>query len=85
MRMYRWYLAALAAIALTALVGAGSAGGARHARGVSGKISIIAKWTGAEEKSFEAVLEPFKKRNPDVDIKYTGAGDNDRISHASFI
>ena len=76
MRMYRWYLAALAAIALTALVGAGSAGGARHARGVSGKISIIAKWTGAEEKSFEAVLEPFKKRNPDVDIKYTGAGDN---------
>jgi ABC-type glycerol-3-phosphate transport system substrate-binding protein len=74
--MHRWYLAALAALAVTALVGAGSAGGARHARGVSGKISIIAKWTGAEQKSFEAVLEPFKKQNPDVEIKYTGAGDN---------
>lgn len=76
MKMHRWYLAALAALMLTALVAATSAGGARHTRGVSGKISIIAKWTGAEEKSFEAVLEPFKKANPDIEIKYTGAGDN---------
>ena len=36
----------------------------------------IDKWTGDEQTSFEAVLAPFKQANPDVTIKYTGAGDN---------
>jgi alpha-glucoside transport system substrate-binding protein len=71
------YLLALVGLALAALVATASAGRAsRQAAGVSGSISIIAKWTGDEQKSFEAVLDGFKKANPDVDIKYTGAGDN---------
>jgi hypothetical protein len=62
---------------VVALTGASStAVGSGKRQGVSGTISIIAKWTGAEQDSFMAVLEPFKKANPDVTIKYQGAGDN---------
>ena len=76
MRKIRWYLVGLVTLGATALVVAGTAGGAHTSKGVSGKVSIIAKWTGDEQKSFEAVLAPFKKANPGVTIKYTGAGDN---------
>ena len=77
MRNNRWYLAGLLALALPALVAAGTAGGAPEKTGaVSGRISIIAKWTGDEQRAFEAVLAPFKRRNPNVDINYRGAGDN---------
>jgi ABC-type glycerol-3-phosphate transport system substrate-binding protein len=72
----RWYLVGLVTLMAVALVVAGTAGGAHKAKGVSGSVSIIAKWTGDEQKSFEAVLAPFKKANPGVRIKYTGAGDN---------
>src|SRR5436190_370765 len=70
----RWLLAPL--VGVCALAVAGGAGGAQHKQGVSGTVSIIAKWTGDEQKSFEAVLAPFKKANPDVTVKYQGAGDN---------
>src|SRR5438093_6206224 len=70
----RWLLALL--VGVCALAVAGGAGGAQQKQGVSGTVSIIAKWTGDEQKSFEAVLAPFKKANPDVTIKYQGAGDN---------
>jgi alpha-glucoside transport system substrate-binding protein len=76
MRRIRWYLAGLVTLGAVALVVAGTAGGAHKAKGVSGSVSIIAKWTGDEQKSFEAVLAPFKKANSGVKIKYTGAGDN---------
>jgi alpha-glucoside transport system substrate-binding protein len=56
--------------------GSGTAAGGAKRQGVSGTISIIAKWTGDEEASFMAVLAPFKTLNPDVTIKYQGAGDN---------
>jgi alpha-glucoside transport system substrate-binding protein len=67
-------IATLAAVA--ALVAVTTASGTPNKQGVSGSVSIIAKWTGDEQKSFEAVLGPFKKANPGVKIKYTGAGDN---------
>jgi ABC-type glycerol-3-phosphate transport system substrate-binding protein len=70
----RWLLAPL--MGVCALAVAGGAGGAKQQQGVSGTVSIIAKWTGDEQKSFEAVLAPFKKANPGVKIKYQGAGDN---------
>ncbi|MFN2466976.1 MAG: ABC transporter substrate-binding protein [Gaiellaceae bacterium] len=76
MRKHHWYLAALLALALSALAAAGTAGGAPERQGVAGSISIIAKWTGDEQKSFEAVLAPFKKKNPGLKISYKGAGDN---------
>jgi ABC-type glycerol-3-phosphate transport system substrate-binding protein len=76
MNRVRWYLVGLVTLGAVGLVVAGTAGGAHKTRGVSGSVSIIAKWTGDEQKSFEAVLAPFKKANPGVKIKYTGAGDN---------
>ena len=76
MKKIHWYLVGLAAIGAVALVAVGTAGGAHKSTGVSGSVSIIDKWTGDEQKSFEAVLAPFKKANPGVKIKYTGAGDN---------
>jgi alpha-glucoside transport system substrate-binding protein len=76
MRRIRWYLVGLVTLGAIALVVAGTAGGAHQTKGVSGSVSIIAKWTGDEQKSFEAVLAPFKKANPGLTIKYTGAGDN---------
>jgi alpha-glucoside transport system substrate-binding protein len=67
----------LVGVLVVALTGAsGTAAGGAKKQGVSGTISIIAKWTGAEQDSFMAVLEPFKKANPDVTINYQGAGDN---------
>ncbi len=76
MGKHRLLLAGALTFALAGVVAVSSAGGAHKQRGVSGKISIIAKWTGDEQKSFEAVLEPFKKANPGVDVTYQGAGDN---------
>jgi len=73
---HRLLLAAALTFALAGVVAVSSAGGAHKQRGVSGKLSIIAKWTGDEQKSFEAVLAPFKAKNPGVDITYQGAGDN---------
>jgi alpha-glucoside transport system substrate-binding protein len=76
MTRYRWALAFSLALTLTALVAASTAGGAHKQRGVSGTVSIIAKWTGDEQTSFKAVLDGFKKANPSVTIKYQGAGDD---------
>src|SRR5207245_10673961 len=76
MRHHRWYLLALLALVGAGLVVAATAGAARHARGVSGSISIIGKWTGGEQKSFLAIVDEFKKKNPSVDVKYTPGGDN---------
>ena len=76
MRKHRWLLAGALTLVLAGVVSVSSAGGAQKQRGVSGKLSIIAKWTGDEQTSFEAVLAPFKAANPGVDISYQGAGDN---------
>jgi alpha-glucoside transport system substrate-binding protein len=76
MTRYRWALALSLALALTALVGASTAGGAHKQRGVSGNITIIAKWIGDEQTSFQKVLDGFTKANPGVKVKYQGAGDN---------
>jgi alpha-glucoside transport system substrate-binding protein len=71
------FLYVLVGVLVVALSGAsGTAVGGAQKQGVSGTISIIAKWTGAEQDKFMSVLEPFKKANPDVTINYQGAGDN---------
>jgi ABC-type glycerol-3-phosphate transport system substrate-binding protein len=72
----RFVLVLVAGLVLSLVALSGAASGGAKRQGVSGTISIIAKWTGGEQDSFMAVLEPFKKANPDVEIKYQGAGDN---------
>jgi alpha-glucoside transport system substrate-binding protein len=43
---------------------------------VSGNVSIIGVWSGDEQKSFQAVLDGFTQKYPNVKVKYTSAGDN---------
>jgi ABC-type glycerol-3-phosphate transport system substrate-binding protein len=69
----RWMFATSLALLVTVPLTSGCGG---KKSGTKGTISIIAKWTGDEQKSFEAVLAGFKKANPDVKVTYQGAGDD---------
>ncbi|MGZ8782769.1 MAG: ABC transporter substrate-binding protein [Gaiellaceae bacterium] len=40
---------------------------------VSGTISVLAVWTGAEGEAFQAVLDGFTEANPDVTVNYKSA------------
>jgi ABC-type glycerol-3-phosphate transport system substrate-binding protein len=42
---------------------------------VSGTVSFAGVWTGDEQKNFQAVLDGFKAKFPNVDVKYNPAGD----------
>ena len=67
---------AAAGVAVTAAVaGTASSAPARH-HAVSGNISMVGVWSGAEAKNFNMVLSAFEKLNPGVHVKYTSAGDN---------
>jgi alpha-glucoside transport system substrate-binding protein len=72
----------LPALALAAVVaGCGGGGGAgkdatAKAQSVSGSVSVTGIWVGEEQKSFQAVIDDFESRFPDVKVKYTPAGNN---------
>ena len=42
---------------------------------VSGNISVLAVWTGAEGEAFQAVLDGFKEEHPDVAVSYKSASE----------
>src|SRR4051812_47451902 len=71
----------LAALALgLSVVAAGCGGGGDKSSGggnsdVSGTISTLAVWTGAEGAAFQAVLKGFKDKYPNVTVKYKSAKD----------
>jgi ABC-type glycerol-3-phosphate transport system substrate-binding protein len=86
MKRHRWQLLGLLLTLVVALLAAGCGGddeegagttgeGTTTAESVSGTVSVMAVWTGPEQKSFQAVLDGFKAANPDVTVKYTSAGD----------
>src|SRR5436190_16797250 len=68
-------LVAVAVLALAAFVGR-SSGANSGSAAVSGKVSIVGVWTGDEQKHFQAVLDGFKKKYPDVKVTYRSTGDN---------
>ncbi len=43
---------------------------------VKGSVSLVGVWTGDEQKSFQAVLDGFTAKYPNVRVKYNPAGDN---------
>ena len=43
---------------------------------MSGNLSWVGVWSGAEQKNFQQVLDAFQKKFPGVKVKYTSAGDN---------
>jgi alpha-glucoside transport system substrate-binding protein len=63
-------LASLTALATTATASS------HHKYAVSGNLSWVGIWSGAEQKHFQAVLTAFQKKFPGVKVKYTSAGDN---------
>jgi alpha-glucoside transport system substrate-binding protein len=77
---YGSVLATLAAVLALAAAGCGGddngGGGAEGNEDVSGSISTMAIWAGEEQKSFQAVIDDFEERFPNVDVKYTSGGDN---------
>ena len=72
----------LPVLALTAVVaGCGGGGGtgngaAPTAQTVSGSVSVLGIWVGEEQKSFQAVIDDFRSRFPNVKVPYTRAGNN---------
>jgi alpha-glucoside transport system substrate-binding protein len=76
---YRTVLAALAAVLAFAAAGCGGddgGGGAEGSEDVSGSISTMAIWAGEEQESFQAVIDGFEEKYPNVNVKYTSGGDN---------
>jgi len=74
-------LATLAAVLAFAAAGCGGGDdnggeGAKGNEDVSGSISTMAIWAGQEQKSFQAVIDAFKEKYPNVNVKYTSGGDN---------
>ncbi len=71
-------------LALAVLAGCGgnnggstsTSGGGTTNAGVSGDVSVMAVWTGDEQKSFRAVIDAFNQQYPNVNVRYTSAGDN---------
>ena len=56
--------------------GGGGGGGASGSKDISGNITITGVWTGDEQKSFQAVLDAFMQKYPNVKVKYNSSGDN---------
>lgn len=86
---WTWRTVVLALAACAALVagcgdddedGGGSAAGtstaAQGSETVRGEVSVIGIWTGDEQRSFQAVLDAFEERYPNVTVNYTAGGDN---------
>ncbi|HEX8159665.1 MAG TPA: extracellular solute-binding protein [Solirubrobacteraceae bacterium] len=73
---------AAAGLAAVAVAGCGNSndtskgGGTSSTKSVSGSLSIVGVWTGDEQKSFQAVLDGFKAKFPDIRVRYDPAGDN---------
>jgi alpha-glucoside transport system substrate-binding protein len=43
--------------------------------GVTGNVSVMAVWSGAEQKAFQKVIDGFTAQYPNVKVKFTSAGD----------
>jgi alpha-glucoside transport system substrate-binding protein len=75
MNTHRVGIGLVIAAVSAALIAAATAGGAHRATRASASISVLATWSGAEQKSFQAVLDAFTAQNPDVQVSYKSGGD----------
>jgi alpha-glucoside transport system substrate-binding protein len=80
----RWSLVAIAGTAVAAAGCGGDDDGSDAAAtatpkavsDVKGRVSVVAVWSGDEQRSFQAVLDGFTASHPGVTVKYTSGGDN---------
>jgi alpha-glucoside transport system substrate-binding protein len=77
------YRSVLAALAVALAFGAASCGGGGSSNNngggnedVTGSLSTMAIWAGKEQTAFQAVINGFKEKYPNVNVKYTSGGDN---------
>jgi alpha-glucoside transport system substrate-binding protein len=75
-KRHKLLFGALVGVVLLAAVTAFASAKSPKKTTVSGDVQIVGVWTGDEEKSFNAVLDGFKKENPDVKVTYKSTGDN---------
>ena len=73
-------LALLVAVLALAIAGCGDdddggGGGGGGNANVSGSVDIAGVWTGEEAQSFQAVLDGFNEKYPNVNVSYDAAGD----------
>lgn len=54
----------------------GASTSAEGSSDVSGQLTVVGIWTGAEQKNFRAVLDGFEEQYPNVTVRYNAAGDN---------
>ena len=54
-------------------------GGGSTTSNVKGTVSFIAVWTGPEQQSIQAVFNGFKKKYPNVTVKYKSAKDPGQV------
>jgi alpha-glucoside transport system substrate-binding protein len=75
-RLSLYALALIVAALGLAVAGCGGDddGGGGGGEQVSGSLSISGVWTGQEARSFNAVLDGFKKEQPDVNVTYRPVG-----------
>ncbi len=77
----RWLMSGLF-VGVLAIVAAGCGGddnGGGSSEGssdVTGSLSVMASWGGDEQDSFQAVIDGFTEKYPNVTVKYTSGGDN---------
>src|SRR6266540_5513948 len=74
-RFSLYLLAVVVAVLGLAISGCGDDNGGGGGGKVSGNLSMSGVWTGQEARSFNAVLDGFKEKNPDVTVKYRPVGD----------
>jgi ABC-type glycerol-3-phosphate transport system substrate-binding protein len=60
----------------TTSAGGGATSASTTAADVRGSVSVVGIWTGDEQRSFQAVIDTFNEQYPDVEVRYTSAGDN---------
>ena len=76
----RWFAVASLVGALAVVAagcgGSDNGGGATGSEDLTGSLSVMATWSGAEQASFQAVIDGFTELYPNVSVKYTSGGDN---------
>lgn len=55
--------------------GGGGGGGASPSADVKGQVSVMAVWSGTEQKAFQQVIDGFTQQYPNVTVKFTSGGD----------
>jgi ABC-type glycerol-3-phosphate transport system substrate-binding protein len=67
---------AIVGVLLLAVTAFASAKSTKSGTASASKISMVGVWAGDEQKSFQAVLDAFMAKNPNIKVSYKSTGDN---------